>query len=301
MIIEDINRPPGQEIGSLLGDELGVIKIPPRPAVLLSIEREIRSGAPNYAILEQMISIDVSISASLIKIANSAFFGYGGHVRSVKHALHVLGLKTVASAIAALSLRKTFAHVPNLERFWDSSGRTAQLSGWMVTQISPLARQVKPEEAFTFGLFRDCGIPVILSMYADYLDVLKKANSEEVEPFTEVEENEMGIGIDHAMIGAELAKEWQLPIELRTAIEWHHDADTIRGLSSHLVPDVSRYFMAIAQLSEFLFQQLTGLDKTCEWKKLGRICLEVLHLAEDDIESLMQKARECRVHVEPAF
>ena len=295
----NVNPQQTKEIDKLLRLELSTVKIPPRPAVLLHIEAEMRSKAPNFGILEQFISVDVGISASLLKIANSAFFGYRGQVRSVREALQVLGLNTVATAIAALSLRKAFAHVPNLERFWDSSARIAQLSGWLATRLEFPYRKIRPEEAYTYGLFRDCGIPVLLSMYDDYFDILNAANNEEEKSFTAVENDAMGV--DHAMIGATLANEWQLPIEFQAAIELHHDAEAIRGLNSHIAPDISRYFIAIAQLSEYLFQRLSGLNKTCEWNKLGEVCLEVLGIREEDTEQLLQAAKEKGVHVEPAF
>jgi HD-like signal output (HDOD) protein len=258
-----------------------------------------RSKAPNFGAMAMLISVDVGISASLLKIANSAYFGQGGRVRSVSEALQILGLNTVATSIAALSLRKVFAHVPNLERYWDSSARVALLSGWLVTQLDFPHRKIKPEEAYTFGLFRDCGIPVLMSMYADYFDILEEANSEVEKSFTAIEFEAMGL--DHAMIGGSLAKEWHLPIEFKAAIELHHDADAIRGLSPHIAPDISRYFIAIAQLSEYLFQRLSGLNKTREWHKLGEVCLAVLGIQEKDTDQLFQNAQEKKIHAQPAF
>lgn len=297
----DLEKPQDnkQSVESRLGKELGDIKIPPRPSVLSAIESEMRRSAPNLGTLEKIITIDVGISASLLKIANSAYFGASGRARSVKEALQILGLNTVATAIAALSLRKTFAHVPNLERFWDSSARIAQLSGWLVAEATSAPTKIRSEEAFTFGLFRDCGIPVLISMYADYFDILKRANNEAQRPFTAIEDEEMGL--NHAMIGAALAMEWQLPIEFRSAMEWHHDRDAIRGLSSHLTPDSSRYLMATSQLAEHLFQSLSGMNKTCEWSKLGSACLEVLGIQEEDTLRLLESAREQGVLDEPAI
>lgn len=288
-----------QGVDRLLNDELAQIKIPPRPAVMIAIEREMRSPAPNYGALEKVVSLDVSISASLLKIANSAFFGHRGQVRSVKEALQILGLNTVGTAIAGISLRKAFAHVPTLERFWDSSARIAQLSGWLAIQLKSGCRTVRPEEAYTFGLFRDCGIAVLMSFYSCYLDVLKVANAEEVRPFTAVEQEQLDV--DHGIIGAMLVKEWQLPIEYQAAVELHHDLDAIRGLNSHLVPELSRHFIAITQLAEYLFQQLSGLNKTCEWPKLGAACLAVLGLGDEDIPVLLSEARKAAVHTQPVL
>lgn len=295
----DTQQQTSSNVVIMLRNELVTIGIPPRPAVVASIEKEMRSEAPNYAELEKIISIDVGLSASLLKIANSSFFGFSGNVRSVKKALQILGLNSVAAAITALSLRKSFAHVPNMERFWDSSARIAQLSGWLATQLKFADHKIKTEEAYTFGLFRDCGIPILMANYSDYIDILKAANNEDTKPFTVVEDEEMGV--DHAMIGAKLAKEWLLPAEFQAAIEFHHDHGSIQGLKPESVPDVARYFIAMAQLAELLFQRLSGLNKTREWNKLGAACLEVLDLEEAQIEDLFLQASAKGIHSELIF
>ncbi len=283
----------------LLGKELSDIKIPPRPAVLSHIEKEMHSRSPNLASLGEIISVDVGVSASLLKIANSAYFGHCGTVRSIKEALQILGLNTVANAIAALSLRKAFAHVPNLERFWDSSARIAQLSGWIVGQLRETPFMVRPEEAFTFGLFRDCGMPAILSMFDDYFDILRVANNESERPFTAVEDAAMEL--NHAVVGGLLAQEWKLPIEFRNAIELHHDVNAIRGGATQNIPDAARQFMAVSQLAEYLFQSVSGMSKSCEWSKLGEACLEVLRLQEEAIPALLEAARAEGVHTQPVI
>lgn len=286
-------------VTELLGRELSAIKIPPRPAVLAHIEKEMCSRAPNLAALGEIISADVGVSASLLKIANSAYFGHCGTVRSIKEALQILGLSAVANAIAALSLRKAFAHVPNLERFWDSSARIAQLSGWLVGRLGATVVKVRPEEAFTFGLFRDCGMPAILSMFDDYFDILGRANNETTLSFTAVEDAAMEL--NHATVGGLLAQEWQLPVEFRAAIERHHDIAAIRGLSADAIPDAARRFIAISQLAEYLFQSLSGLSKSCEWGKLGAACLEALPLQEEALPDLAEMARAEGVHTQPVI
>lgn len=287
------------QVGKALSQELANSKIPPRPAVLAKIEQEMRSKSPDTRKLAELISLDVSISASLIKIANSPLFGANRQIRSVKDALLIVGLNQVGMTIAALSLRKAFQHVPHFERFWDASARTAQLCAWLVNQMPDAARRVRSEEAFTFGLFRDCGIPVMFSMLANYFEILDQANKETTRPFTDIEEDE--IGDNHAHIGGILATEWQLPIEYQAAIEWHHELDALRGLKPHIVPESSRHFMALAQLAEHLLQQLTGLDKTCEWQKLGETCLGILGLSVEDLDPLLENARKAAVHTYPAF
>jgi HD-like signal output (HDOD) protein len=278
-----------------IGSEMIAIGIPPRPAVLERIEAEMRKDEPNYTTLEKLISLDVGVSASLLKISNSAFFGFSGHVRSVQEALQILGLNNVASAIAALSLKKTFANVPNLERFWDSSACIAQISGWLASQIHMQGYRITPNEAYTFGLFRDCGIPLLMFNFSDYIDVLKVANEEDVRSFTEIENIELGF--DHAVMGAKLVKEWRMPAEFITAVEFHHDSEAITG-DTQITPDISRQFIAFSQLAEYLFQRQTSLNKTREWGKLKNACQTKLSLTDDDVEELVKAVATDKIHLE---
>jgi len=282
-----------------LRDELITIGIPPRPKVLLSIEREMRREEPDYSVLEKVISLDVGVAASLLKIAKSPLFGNSANVRTIKDALQVLGLKIVATAIAGLSLRKAFANVPNLERFWDASACVAQISAWLTSQVVFPARPIRPDEVYTYGLFRDAGIPVLLSNFSDYLDVLKVANSEAEQPFTRIEDQEYGI--NHALIGAKLAKEWELPDEHRNAIEFHHDRVTIQGDGATPLSDVSRYYIAIAQLAEFFHQRATQKSHALEWNKLGDVCLACLQLTPERVEELYAQMFVDGVPLRPEF
>lgn len=283
-----------------LRDELTTIGIPPRPTVLQNIEREMRKAEPDYSVLEKVISLDVGVAASLLKIAKSPLFGNSSaNVRTVKDALQLLGLKIIATAIAGLSLRKAFAGVPNLERFWDASASIAQISAWLATQISFHATVIRPEEVYTYGLFRDAGIPVLLSNFSDYRDVLKIANAEAQQPFTAIEDDEYGV--NHALIGAKLAKEWELPEEHWKAIELHHDRPTLHAGGDGSIPGTSRYYIAIAQLAEHFHQKATQKSKTLEWDKLGDVCLEVLQLAPDRVPELYAKMFADGVPLRPEF
>lgn len=283
-----------------LKDELVTIGIPPRPIILECIEREMRKDEPDLSTLEVVISLDVGVAASLLKIANSPFFGISAsHVNTIKDALQILGLKVVGTAIAGLSLRKAFANVPNLERFWDASACIAQISAWLTLQVPCSARVVRPEEAYTLGLFRDAGIPVLLANFANYMDILKIANSEAVEPFTAIEDTEYSV--NHAFIGAKLANEWELSSEYGDAIEFHHDRAMIGGVGPTAIPDVSRYFIAVSQLSELLHQRATHQSHTLEWDKLGAACLDVLHISQERQAELFEQMVAEKVPLRPLF
>lgn len=259
--------------------------IPPCPVILDRVMSEARKDEPDYHRLASIIGTDVGLSAGLIKTANSPYFGMRQRVRSVNEALTILGMTQASRAVAGIVLRNAFPNVPNLERFWDASARIARLSGWMAQHLD--IRGLRAEDAYTFGLFRDCGIPVLLGGFPNYGAALASANREAVCSFTDVEETVLPT--NHAMVGCLLAQSWWLPEEICLAIRNHHDFMALKSAHFNLSM-ASRKLIATSQLAEHIVQQQLGLSHTQEWPKLGAACLQILDINEEQIEALYVEA-----------
>lgn len=280
-------------VDSVLERTLKDIGIPPRPAIIDRIAAEIGKPDPNFKHLAQLIGADVGLAASLIKTANSPYFGFRSRARSTNDALLMLGLDVASRAIAGISLRKAFPASPQLERFWNASAEVAALSGWLAQEVDKA--KLSADDAHTYGLFRDCGIPVLLRRFPTYAQTLARANDEARRPFTEVEQQDFPT--DHAMIGCLLAQNWWLPEEVCLAIRHHHDQPAIDLFESRL-PAASRYMIAAGQTAEHILQQVAGRSHTCEWPKLGASCLRLLGLARDDLPRLYEAGAEVLKTVE---
>ncbi|MBS1141223.1 MAG: hypothetical protein H6R13_2676 [Proteobacteria bacterium] len=269
--------------------EIREIGIPPRPTILSEIEQETAKDEPDFIKLAKLLSQDVGLSASLIKVANSPYFSFGKKVPTVQEAMLVLGLKLVVQTVAGLALQQVFKHVPNMERFWDSSASNAQISSWLARQIGK-KWAIRPEDAYTFSLFRDCGIPVLLSPFPEYQAILAQANSERKLAFTDIEDQAMGI--NHAVVGADLAGNWLLPEETCLAIRHHHDAGIFANESA--IPERTKVLVAISHLAEYLMQQEAGRGQSCEWEKLGTACLSCLGIDTDQLQSICDEFHTSR-------
>ena len=278
---------------SVLEQTLRDVGIPPRPNIIDRIAAEMAKAEPNFRQLGQVIAADLSLSAGLIKTANSSFFGFHGRVSSPNQALMMLGLDVASRAIAGISLRNAFPIDRHLESFLRSSAQIAALSGWL-TRIVCNGR-MRADEAYTFGLFRDCGIPVMLRRFPNYERILASANADTLQLFTQVEQQGLPeLPIDHAMVGCLLAKSWWLPQEICLAIRHHHQ---ILAIDSGL-PLTCRYLIAIGQMAEHILQQISEDYPTCEWSKLGASCLRLLDFNEDELESYYEDASEVLQTVE---
>lgn len=280
-LAQDSNK---SAVDEMLSRSIIDIGIPPCPAILDRFMAETRKDEPDLKRLANIISTDVSLSASLIKTANSPYFGMRQRVRSANEALTVLGLNAASRAIAGIILRNSFPHVPNLERFWDASARIARVSGWLAMEFEI---KLQPEDAYTYGLFRDCGIPVLLGHFPVYTSILASANQDAVRSFTAIEEE--SLPSNHAIVGCLLAQSWWLPEEICLAIRNHHDLDALTSETSTL-PAMSRRLVATAQLSEHIIQRQLGLSRTQEWLKLGQACMSILGMEEEFLETLYKEA-----------
>lgn len=268
-------------VNSLLGRSILDIGIPPCPVILDKFISEARKDEPDLSRLAAIIGTDVGISAGLIKTANSPYFGVRQRVRSVNEALTMLGFKTASRAVSGLILHNTFPNVRNLERFWDTSARVAQISGWLAQKMN--IRGLSADDSYTFGLFRDCGIPVLLGHYPQYEQVLVCANNDAEREFTEIED--ASLPTNHAMVGCILAQNWWLPEEICLAIRNHHSLVVLESANSNL-PLLSLQLIATAQLAEHIVQHQLKLCMTQEWTKLGAACQKILALDDTRLDEL---------------
>jgi HD-like signal output (HDOD) protein len=146
------------------------IGIPPRPVIIDRVVAEMRKAAPDFRRLGQIIATDVSLSAGLMKTVNSPYFGLRRKVHSVADALTMLGLDVASRAISVAFLRASFPVSPALERFWNASAQIAALSGWLAKKVHKAI--LHADVAYTFKLFREIGIAILLRRYFRYVETL---------------------------------------------------------------------------------------------------------------------------------
>ena len=272
-------------VDGVLEQSIKGIDIPPRPLIIDRVRAAMNEEVPNFKRVGELISADVSLAAGLIKTANSPYFGCQSRARSINEALLMLGLDVTCRAIAAISLRQAFPNSAHYERFWDASAKIAVLSGWLARRLK--RPRLRADDAYTYGLFRDCGIVILLRRFPEYKMTLHRTNNEAVLSFTALEQRELPT--DHAVIGCLLAQSWWLPDEICQAIRHHHELASIATADSG-VPLASRYLIAIGQTAEHLLQQVSGASHTAEWPKLGAACLRLLDLKDENLPELYEEA-----------
>ncbi len=184
---------------------------------ILEVADDSRAAANDLA---NVISKDQSLAAEVLKLVNSAFYGFSGNISTISHAVVILGfhtIKNLAIGISAFGVMK--AKGTNLfdrERFWEHSlgcGVCARLIAERIGHDSP-------EEVFVAGLLHDIG-KLILDIYAKE-EFEKALNLVERDSIPLLEAEKAVIGITHPIMGEWLVKEWRLPASLYSAIRYHH-------------------------------------------------------------------------------
>lgn len=265
---------------------LAKMEIPPRPGILDQIFLETRQEETDFLKLATLISEDMTLSASLIKTVNSPFFGLQQRASSVQDAFMLLGLEVASRMVAGILLRHTFPRRPELDELWDASLKVALLSHWLGVRLGR-SIGLRPADAYTFGLFRDCGMAVMQMRQLDYAHTLTRARAEARQSFTEVERS--ALGIDHAMVGSKLASDWRLSDEMAWGILFHH-AIAGADVATEQAPPASLRLIALAQFADRLLQDNGHLAVDHEWDKLGTRCLEILGLDAGDEAELSEAA-----------
>lgn len=263
------------------------IDIPPCPAILMDIDRELRKETVDQREIARLVARDVGLSGQLMQLANSPALNGGRQFTSVIQALNVLGTQQVLNLVISQLLKVAMeeGQSVSLERFWDSSAQTARVSA----EIARRLRCMRPDVAYTFGLFHDCGIPLIMKRFPQAKSVLALANGEEFHNFSAVEEAHLGTS--HAIVGYFLAKRWNLPDFVAEAILHHHDYVVFEDKRCS---EPVRNAIAVCVLAEHVIRLQHGGLADMEWVKaapgaasqLGISLVEVDDLIEDLLDWL---------------
>ncbi|MBN2073810.1 MAG: HDOD domain-containing protein [Actinobacteria bacterium] len=195
--------------------------LPVIPQIAMDIMSYVDDEKTSMKQISDIISNDPSLSAQILKVANSAFYGLSKHVGSLELALIILGLREIKNIIFMMSVFKLFPHDIkfsfNKIDFMKHSILTAQT-------MKLLAGRFKinfESSPFLAGLLHDIGkIFLDQHFHQQYMKVIKEVNKNK--KFMYQAEAEV-LGTDHAEVGAALATRWDFPEDIQESIKYHHE------------------------------------------------------------------------------
>jgi HD-like signal output (HDOD) protein len=257
------------------------IGIPPCPAILTKVMREMRSDDPDFNKLGNLIGGDVSLAAAMLKTVNSPFYGLRTKVASIRQAIVMLGLRNVAQLVTGLLLRDAFpgGSSEKMEAFWESTAVIAQINAGLAGHF----KGIDQAEAYTFALFRDCGMLAMISGFDGYEPILPGTRLDGGASVTQYEDK--CYGMDHARVGCQLAKTWLLPEEICQAVLHHHDYPHLLDGTAGITAASARH-IALALTAEELFVKQTTGESGTEWALGGAFALGQLGITAEELDSV---------------
>lgn len=214
--------------------------LPPLPAVVTRIMQTINNPTTSAEELSRLISLDQGLASKILRIVNSAYYGFPKRISTITHAVVILGFNTVRNLVLGVS---AFGMLPqkgttsglNRTQFWEHSVAVAIMSSIITRRRKPQTRSAI-EEAFIVGLLHDLG-KLFLDCYfpVQFAVCVAFAGREKI---TEVEAERRVLDIDHTVVGRKIAEHWNFPPMLTNAIGSHHAPE----------PDTEHFEMAAVTL-----------------------------------------------------
>ncbi len=198
-----------------------IADLPTLPIVIPRILRLVDDQRSSARDLANVIGSDQSLASRVLRLANSAFFGFQRRVGTLNHAVVLLGFNTVKSLVLAATVFDALqdgdgAHGFDRKQFWLHVVATATAARMAARDLS----LADPEVAFVGGLLHDIG-KVVLDrfLHQRYTEAVGLAGDLRCP----IRTAEVALfGIDHAEVGRWLAERWRLPVAIVESIAFHH-------------------------------------------------------------------------------
>jgi putative nucleotidyltransferase with HDIG domain len=189
--------------------------IPSMPLIVLNLLDQLNKPEPDIIKLSSIISKDISLTAQLLKLVNSAYFSFSSRVNNVTQAAVLLGLNRVRDLVIGAAIKPMVVTICGKD-LWEHSIRCAVGSELIAKKLN----DDKHEEAFIAGLLHDIG-KIILELYN--VDVAKEVHNRVLHGNERIKTEKELFGFAHTEVGKELISKWNLPNYIGEHVNFHHD------------------------------------------------------------------------------
>ncbi|MBC8001785.1 MAG: HDOD domain-containing protein [Opitutaceae bacterium] len=197
-------------------------RLPSIPSLYVEIVDALRDPETDLESVGAIISKDIAMTAQILKLVNSAFFGLRRQVSSPAEAANYLGLDTIRSLVLSINAFSQYEAVKipgfSIAALWSHSLETAAAA--KAIALAEDADRRLADEAFVAGLLHDTGKLVLAANFTDqFSQVITLMQRESL---SQVQAEEQVFGASHADIGGHLLGLWGLPVPVVEAIDLHH-------------------------------------------------------------------------------
>ena len=275
--------------------------LPPLPQVAAAVLQLQDDPNATPERLAELVAMDPSLAAQILRYARSAYFGYRGEVKDLTDAIHrVLGFEMVANIAVGLSAGGMFRNPEGgplgLRAFWRHSALAACMSR-SLAQAMPVERRPRPGLVYLAGLLHDFGFLVLGHLFVPEFTVLNRMAAANPDiPITALEQRLMAmgearhmVGMGNARLGAWLMRRWDLPDELVVTLAEHHNPDYDGPHADYPL---------LVLLSNHLIDRLEPRSPAAVPAPLPSALMERLGLSAAAVQRVLEKVEASREEIE---
>ncbi|HEY1206323.1 MAG: HDOD domain-containing protein [Bryobacteraceae bacterium] len=281
---------PEQEAVTALMDRMirALEQLPPFSPILNKLLATMAGEDVSFAQVAALIESDTVLAGNVLKVVNSALYGFRGTVNSVRHAVAILGVDRLRNLSLGFSVARMWTHIRTPEGWSGSKFNQHSLAvGILSDLLAQRAQAPYPEGAFVAGLLHDIGkLLIATSVPAEFggiLWLLKEGGANELECETEM------LGTTHAELSGIALENWNLPLPIRRSAAFHHvpdRADEGRLHLSHVVYAADRLANELGNTIGQYFDQSARTDGVFDALGVAGQMPRILEEFEAEFESV---------------
>lgn len=241
--------------------------LPTLPQVVTQILKLVNDPDSNAGDIQGILSRDQSLTAKVMRLVNSSFYGYAGKIKTLQQAVVILGFDTIKSVALSATIFSAFSGKGRAsfdrDAFWHHAIATGIASRLLAAEV----KSKETEEAFLAGIIHDIG-KVVLDEYApvEFDRVLQYVEQNNVLIY---EAERKVLGSSHAQVGRWLATKWNLPADLVDVIFYHHQpGNAVKAPALTSIVHVADILARTARIGSGGDKKVPPLDPAA-WQTLG--------------------------------
>jgi putative nucleotidyltransferase with HDIG domain len=245
--------------------------IPTLPNIVIEVNKLLQDYDTSIKKLGKLIEKDQAMVTKILRLVNSAFYGFRSKIRNIPHAVIVLGFNTIRNAVVSVSIIKAFPEEKALgglkiTDFWEHSIGVAVISRYLAEQT----RLDSPDDCFVVGLLHDVGKVVLAQHFTESFGLVWKSVKEGGLSFFEAEQKLLPV--NHAQIGGHLAKKWQFPVSLIDTITYHHAIrKSVANLNQLIIVHTADNIMNICKVDSGITPVFSSIDPEAKRIMAGQL------------------------------
>ncbi len=216
--VDDAARDPLQPIHDLterLDD-----KLPETPTIIAELNQVINNSFATSNDVAQVVNKSPSLAATLLKIVNSAYYGFPSKIDRVTRAVTIIGTKEISSLALGISVMRAFEDIPKDVVDMPAFLRHSLACGIIARILAAFSNIAQTEQLFIAGLLHDIGKLIVYKYYPEHASAcFRKALSDGTSVY---QAEKQLIGMHHPKIAQLLLKKWKLPTGLNDTVVHHH-------------------------------------------------------------------------------